>query len=368
MPKVCYISPISIHSIRYLEAFKQKNYDTSIIADSHTWIDPHPQSTPTYMIPQLTKANFAKRYIPNITTIHRILKNTKPDLVHLHLQHHYSPAIILAGIPFILTSWGMEILTLPTDNILLKAMAKTAAWKAHRITVDANLLKRIWTQLGVPPNKIQIIPFGIDLKTFNPNIDGTVIKKKLGIPKNNIVLISTRALRNHHYNVATFIKAMPLILKSCNHATFIVKGKGPLENYLKKLATKLSVTDQIHFIGLVSQTEHARYLAAADIYISTCFIDTTSVSLLEAMATGLAPIVTDIEGNREWITPGENGLTFSPQDYKALAQQAIQLINNDALRKQFGEKCYQKATQKASWEKCVTKMEQLYQETLHLKT
>jgi glycosyltransferase involved in cell wall biosynthesis len=367
VPKVCYISPISIHSVRYLEEFQRKGYDTSIIADSHTWIDPRPQSTPTYMIPQLTKANFAKRYIPNLTTIHRTLKTIKPDIVHLHLQYHYSPAVILAGIPFILTSWGMEILTLPADNILLKTMARTAAWKAHKITVDANLLKRIWIQLGVPPNKIQIIPFGIDPKTFNPNINGTPIRKKLGMQKDDIVLISTRALRNHHYNVATFIRAMPMILKSCKNARFIVKGKGPLETYLKKLATKLGVTDQIHFAGLVSQTEHARYLAAADIYVSTCFVDTTSVSLLEAMATGLAPIVTDIKGNREWITPGENGLTFAPQDHKALAQQAIQLINNDDLRKQFGEKCRQKAEQ-ASWEKCVTKMQHIYEEILHLKT
>lgn len=368
MPKVCYISPISIHSVRYLEAFKQKGYDISIIADSHTWVAPNPKSIPTYNLPQLTKANFPQRYIPNIIAIVRILRNIKPDLVHLHLQNHYTPAILLSRIPYILTSWGMEVLTLPNDDILVKALGRTAAWKAHKITVDANILKQIWTQMGIPQGKIQIIPFGVDLRIFNPNIDGSAIRKKLEIKKDDVVLISTRALRNHHYNVESFIKAMPLILKSCSNAKFIVKGEGPLESYLKKLTKKLGISDKVHFVGLVSHSEHAKYLGAADIYVSTSFVDTTSVSLLEAMACGLAPVVTDIEGNREWITNDKNGFLFQPRNHEDLAAKAIQLINDEQLRRKFGENCHEKAAQKASWTDCVARMEHIYNEILQKQT
>lgn len=364
MPKVCYISPISIHSVRYMEAFKQKGYDVSIIADSHTWVAPTPKSIPTYNLPQLTKANFLRRYISNTYAIARILRNIRPDLVHLHLQTHYSPAILLSRTPYILTSWGMEVLTLPNDSTLVQALGRTAAWKAHTITVDANVLKQIWTQMGIPQNKIQIIPFGVDLSIFNPNINRSAIRKKLEIEKDDVVLISTRALRNHHYNVESFIKAMPLILKSCSNAKFIVKGEGPLESYLKEMTRKLAVSDKVHFVGLVSHSEYAKYLGAADIYVSTSFVDTTSVSLLEAMACGLAPVVTNIEGNREWIANGKNGFLFQPRNYEDLATKAIQLTNDEQLRRKFGENCHEKAAQKASWTDCLARMEHIYNEIL----
>lgn len=366
MANVCYISPISIHSVRYLDEFHRKGYNTSIIADSRTWIAPNPQSTPIYILPQLNRTNFPNRYIPNLQKTMRILKNIKPDLVHLHAQHYYSPAMILAGIPFILTSWGTEVLTLPSENPLIKFLSKTAAMKACKVTVDANCLKEIWAQIGIPKSKVKVIPFGVDLKIFNPQVDGSEIREKLEIQSSDVVLISTRPFRNHHYNMECFIRAIPLILKSCSNIKVIMKGSGPLEGYLRNLAKKLGVSEHVHFVGLVPHAEMSKYLAAADIYVSTCFVDTTSVSLLEAMACGLAPIVTDIDGNREWITNGENGLLFPPKNHVALAEKAIQLIENEDLRKRFGKRCHQIVEQKASWEDCVARMEQIYQSILNL--
>jgi len=257
---------------------------------------------------------------------------------------------------------------LPNENIMIKISAKTAAAKASRVTVDANCLKEIWARMGVPKSKVEIIPFGVDLKIFNPRVDGSEIRGKLGIQSDDLVLISTRALHDHHYNVDCFIKAIPLILKACSNVKFIIKGSGPLEEHLRKLAKKLGVSEYVRFAGIVPHAEMAKYLAAADIYVSTCFVDTTSVSLLEAMACGLAPIVTDIIGNRDWITNGENGMLFPPKNPKALAEKTIQLLENKDLRKSFGKKCFQIVKQKASWKECVLKMERIYQLLLREKT
>jgi len=338
-----------------------------MIADSRTWVAPNPQSIPVYVLPQLTRTNFPNRYIPNIHKIIRILRNINPDFVHLHAQNYYSPAMILSGIPFILTSWGTEVLTLPNENILIRILAKTATAKASKVTVDANCLRESWARMGVPKSKVEVIPFGVDLKIFNPQVDGSEIRERLEIQNDDVIFISTRALRNHHYNVECFVKAIPLILKACNNAKFIIKGSGPLEGYLRNLAKRLGVSEYVRFVGLVPHAEIAKYLAAADIYVSTCFVDTTSVSLLEAMACGLAPIVTDIPGNREWIRNGENGLLFPPKNPMGLAEKAIQLIENEDLRKSFGKKCFQIVKQKASWEDCVSKMERVYQPLLREK-
>lgn len=360
-PSVCYISPISIHSVRYLEEFQLRGYNTSIIADSQTWIAPALTSIPVYTLPGLTRKNAPQRYIPNLLKAIKILKRIKPDLVHIHAQHYYSPAATICNIPYILTSWGTEVLTLPIENTLIRISSRNAAMRASRVTVDANLLKTMWRQIGIPDNKIEVIPFGVDLKIFNPEVDGAKIRKKHGIEKSDIVLISTRPLYNHHYNIESLIHAIPLIMKSCEHVKFIIKGEGPLKGHLQNLANKLGISEHIHFVGLVPHDQMANYLKAADIYVSTCYVDTTSVSLLEAMACGLAPIVTDILGNREWITDGVNGFLFPPKNPQALAEKAVYLIRDEDLRKRFGERCFQTANQRASWAESISNMERIYQ-------
>jgi len=218
--------------------------------------------------------------------------------------------------------------------------------------------------MGIPESKIKVFPFGVDLSIFNPNVKGSSIRRNLGIEKDDIVTISTRALDNNHYNIECLVRAIPLVLKRCQNAKFILKGTGPLKAYLQSLAKQLNVSDHVRFVGLTPYNEMAQYLAAADIYVSTPFIDTTSVSLLEAMACKLPPITTNIEGNREWIKDGENGLLYPPKNSTALAEKIIQLINNETTRRRFGERCFQIVKQRASWEECVNKMEAVYQSML----
>jgi len=293
-----------------------------------------------------------------------ILKRLDPDLVHLHVQHVYGAAIILSKYPFLLTSWGVEVLSLPYSNPIIRSVARTVARKARFVTVDAQCLKNIWVKEGIPQSKIKLIPFGVDLSIFNPDVQAFSLRENLGIRKDDIVVISTRALDNHHYNVECLIRAIPFVVRKCQNAKFIIKGEGPLKPYLQNLTEKLKISEQVRFVGLTPHHEVAQYLAASDIYVSTPFIDTTSVSLLEAMACGLPPIVTDIEGNREWIKDGENGLLFQPKNSAALAERIIQLIKDETARRNFGARCFQIVKQRASWETCVNKMEAIYQSLL----
>jgi len=297
----------------------------------------------------------------------RILKKINPSLVHLHVQHYYSLANIVKKVPFVLTSWGLEVETLPHADFLRKSLAKIAATKANMVTVDAKCLQKIWIKMGIPKNKIKVIPFGVDMNIFNPNIDGSAVRRKLRIRRTDVVIISTRPFYNAHYNVECMIRAIPTILKSYENVKFVLKGAGPLEDYLKSLTRELNVSKYVRFVGLVPFREVAQYLAAADIYVSTCFVDSTSVSLLEAMACGLPPVVTDIPGNREWIEDGENGFLFPPKNPTALAERVIQLIENQSLRKGFGERCFQIIKRRATWEKCVSEMKAIYESLLRTR-
>jgi glycosyltransferase involved in cell wall biosynthesis len=239
-------------------------------------------------------------------------------------------------------------------------LAKYAATRAKKIIVDAEGLKKIWTHIGIPQNKVEVIPFGVDTSLFNRNKHGNDVRKKLNIRKSDIIIISTRPFFEH-YNIDCLIKAVPKIVKKYDDVKFVIKGKGPLDASLKKLACDLGVDQHIKFSDPVPYSEMAHYLTAADIYVSTSFIDSTSVSLLEAMACGLPPITTNISGNREWIKNQVNGLLYPPKDHEALAEKITQLIEHEDMRKQFGERSHQIIMEKATWKECVSKMETVYQ-------
>jgi glycosyltransferase involved in cell wall biosynthesis len=348
-----------------MKALSEKGYDISLITDSKAWIAPTTSNFPTYILPELTWTNIPWHLTPNITKIIKFLKKIQPDLVHLHVHHHYSLPITLSGFPFIITTWGNEVLQLPQANPILKILAKYAAKNALKITVDAKCVEKVWLDLGIPEDKIEIIYFGVDTSIFNPNVNGQNIRKQLSLSENDIVVISTRAFyEDPPYNAQTLIKAIPIIQKKHENIKFIIKGSGPLESHLKELTKKLKVSKQVRFVGLVPHHKIAEYLTASDIYVSTCAMDSTSVSMLEAMACARPPIVTDITGNREWIKNGENGFLFPPENPEALAQKIIELAENQHLRKLFGERCLQIIKQKATWKESITKMEAIYKQLL----
>jgi glycosyltransferase involved in cell wall biosynthesis len=344
-----------------MEAFANKGYDISLITDTRAWVAPEMLPFPTYSLSTLSRTNVLWRFISNTAKIVTILKRIDPDFVNLHVQHHYMPAIVLSGLPFILSTWGIEVLQLPHSNIFSKSLAKIAAIKARAIIVDAECLKEIWIGLGIPETKIQVIPFGVDMAIFNPDVDGQSIREKYQISKKDVVVISTRPFYNAHYNVECLIEAIPSIIKTCENVRFIIKGSGPLEKYLKNLVKKLGVTEHVHFSGLVPYNKIPHFLSAADIYVSTCFIDSTSVSLLEAMACKLAPVVTDIPGNREWIRDGVNGLLFPPRNKAVLAEKIIYLAENQKSRDIFGRRCVEVVKKRAAWKHCVSKMQAIYE-------
>jgi glycosyltransferase involved in cell wall biosynthesis len=312
----------------------------------------------------MTENSSSLLILPNILASIGILRKIKPDIVHLHAQHYLSAATIVSNIPYVLTSWGIEIFTLSNANFLFKTWAKITAKKAKMITVDANLLRDIWIRNGVSTQKVKVVPFGVDTSLFNPNIDGGSVRGRLHLEDNEIVVISTRPFYNHHYDVERLIRAAPLVVREHPNTKFIIKGAGPLETYLKKLARNLNVYDSLRFVGVVPYNEIRQYLAASDIYVSTCFMDTTSVSLLEAMACGLAPVVTDTLGNREWIKDAVNGFLFPPRDHKKLAEKIGLLVENASLRKSFGERCIEIVKEKADWKRNVGEMEAIYNSIL----
>ena len=109
--------------------------------------------------------------------------------------------------------------------------------------------------------------------------------------------------------------------------SLMLLGGGSQGTRIRQILINGGVLDRVTFGGQVSQTELPRWYHWADLYISPSHVDGSSVSLMEAMACGLPCLVSDIPGNREWVTEGENGWLFPDGDADALAAKILQAMD-----------------------------------------
>jgi glycosyltransferase involved in cell wall biosynthesis len=120
------------------------------------------------------------------------------------------------------------------------------------------------------------------------------------------------------------------------------------------------VMDRVHFGGQVGQRDLPRWYHMADLYISPSHVDGSSVTLMEALASGLPCLVSDIAGNQEWIEDGVNGWTFQDGDVDDLAEKILLAMKNRKSFKRIGEAARKTAEQKADWRKNFGKLLNAY--------
>jgi len=121
----------------------------------------------------------------------------------------------------------------------------------------------------------------------------------------------------------------------------------------------------VRFLGRVHPNDMADLLGKVDIYVSTSLYDGTSVSLLEAMASGCFPVVSDIPSNREWIRDGENGFLFPPDNAELLAQRIIDVIRNRSLIEKSRKENLRLIEERALWSVCMGRAKEIYEDQLY---
>jgi glycosyltransferase involved in cell wall biosynthesis len=295
--------------------------------------------------------------------VRKLLKKINPDILHAHYVTDCGFLGALSGFhPLVLTAWGSDILIEPKRNPLVKTLTKYALSKADLITSDGNNAIEEMKRSHTRSDKFELILLGVDSRKFTPERRDEGLRQKLG-GANSPLTISTRNL-NPVYDMGTLIRAVPLILQSVPEAKFLIIGEGKQKKYLEDMALSLHVLDSIIFLGRIPHEELPRYLATADIYVSTSLSDTISICTLEAMACELPPIVTDVGDVRKWIQSGENGFIIPVQRPDLLAERIVYLIKNKQLRQKMSKIDRQLIEQRADYEKGMGKAEKLYEELI----
>ena len=182
--------------------------------------------------------------------------------------------------------------------------------------------------------KVYYVPgVGIDTSQYSTN---TTLRKdkriEMGLQESDIALISMGDLIERK-NYDTAIRA---IAEAHNkNLQYYICGKGPEEENLKKLAQKLGIAKQIHFLGFRSDVKEL--LAASDIFLFTTKQEGLPRSMMEAMASGLPCIASKIRGNSDLLENSGGGFLCDATDACLFAQKINLVAGDDIVRKEMGK-------------------------------
>lgn len=270
----------------------------------------------------------------------QLLSRLGPDIIHAHIM--FSPANIaviakyLFGVPVVVTLHGGGLA--PSGEIARLQQTLLGRWRlaVFRRQIDCFLpVSREIAQelegIGIPPERRRLIPNGIDSTRYAPLLpdERRALRQTMKIPDVPVVVFTGRLIPTkcvHH-----LLTIWPDVRREYPEAILLVVGAGPEQQRLQQEAG-----DGVRFTGEVNDVRP--YLQIADLFVLPSVAEGLSLSLLEAMATGLPVITTKLAGAIDLITHGENGWLVPPDDVPALQDAVLTLLGNPEIRAGIGTK------------------------------
>lgn len=308
-----------VHLRRWAAYFAEHGYD--VLAVSLEPGDDFP--TPFRRIHVTEVLPDAVRYPLAALAVRKIVRSFRPDVVSAHFVPNYGTIAALVGPRvWVLSTWGSDVMTDPDKSAFHRWRVGVVLRRAAWVTSDAMVMTERIRDFGVPAERILTFPYGVDVGAFHPA--GTP-------PRGGPRVVSNRKL-DTVYSVETVVDAFAAIREALPDATLTIAGDGGQRAALRSRAERSPAAGAITFVGAVEHARMPALLTAHHVYVSAARSDTTSVSLLEAMACGLFPVATDIPANREWIVDGENGRLVPPGEATRLAVAIIDSWRDAELR------------------------------------
>ncbi len=309
--------------------------------------------------------NSPEEWFKLIPDYERVLNELHPDIIHAGpIQSCGFMTAVTGFSPFLLMSWGSDILIDSERNDLFRWMTSYALRRSDMFACDAlSVRSKAKSLIPYPDHRIVQFPWGVDLDHFT-SLDGVpALRKRLGWIS-DFVIISTRAWEPI-YDIEVLLSAFASAYRTEKSLRLLLLGTGTLASRINKFIEEQGLQDVIYTAGQVSQDNMPEYFGNADLYISCSQSDGSSLSLLEAMAMSLPVIVSDIDSNREWVVPGENGWLAPVGDVSAFAGAISEAANSQEKQTRMSMSNRNTVEEKANWDNNFALLLDTY-EKLHL--
>lgn len=291
----------------------------------------------------------------------KIIQIEKPDLLVTYLIHADLFGRIfgrLFGIKKIICSVRVKLIQIKyLPLLLLDALTSPLVTRYHfNSQVVADMYHRYFF---LPKRKSTVIPNGLDITLYQKEINKNQKKQELSLPQDSIIISCVGRLEKQK-GQEYLIKALVPLSQNQPNLHLLLIGAGSNEKMLKELAKNLKIAPQVHFLGKTDDVP--QLLAISDIFTLPSLYEGMSNALMEAMATGLPIVATDIPENKEVIE--NNGLLVPPKDSKVITQALQILLQHPEKRLLFGQNAKQAAYKKFALRSVIDQIKSLYRQVI----
>lgn len=306
--RLCYIVHSQSHfAAPYIDHFARRGHEVHLISFTR---DPLPNAVNHHPLPHdcdPTKSPLS--YVRAIPQVRRLVRAIAPDLLHAHFLTSNGLVATASGFhPLVVSARGSDVHN-SLRHAARRALIRYVVQHADLVNpVSAELAEKV-AMLGVPAAKTLCLSQGIEASRFDvprpPRLAGPVR------------IICTRKL-HRPYQPETIVAALARLAAEGVEFTMTFAADGRDLAALRRDVEARGLGARVRFLGGYAAADLPALLAGADVYVSASLWDGTSPALLEAMAAGVFPVVSDCPANREWVSGQGDGIFFPPDDVDAL--------------------------------------------------
>jgi glycosyltransferase involved in cell wall biosynthesis len=185
-------------------------------------------------------------------------------------------------------------------------------------------------------DKVVSIPNGVTLEDFEVPYSKEECRQRLGLPNDARIVLFMGSL-SPQKAPDVLVKAMPTVVENVPKVMLLVVGTGAMRGKLEQLAGDLDLRRSIKFAGLAEYRSRSLYYRASDVFVLPSIEETFGIVLLEASASGLPMVVSNLPTFKWIIKDGYNGLVVEKGSQSDLARALIRLFSDDQLRTRLGQ-------------------------------
>ncbi|MEO6867272.1 MAG: glycosyltransferase [Gaiellales bacterium] len=314
--RICYLAwHGSVHTRRWAGWFAERGHDVHVVTcggSEARELDADGASLPLrYQVHELGTPRGGKLgYLLKLWKARRAVRQIAPDVLHAHWLTSYGLLALAcdrSATPLVVTAHGDDVLIAPRSR-LMRRIVQRVLRAANLITVPGEPMREAAIELLAPqePPAGGIAVFQYGVETTRLAAAGRAARSARPATS-TLRIVSARALLEL-YRIDALIDAVALMDARGHDVSLDLYGDGPERARLEHRAQTLGLQERCTFHGAVSPATVEQAVGAADVYVSVSESDGVSLALLEALALGAVPVLSDIAANRPWVNDGETGV------------------------------------------------------------
>ena len=321
-------NPNSIHLRRWVTFFAGRGHHVTLLVADDAVLDP---GLPSAIAVERFAGVRVRGGFPPASllrargAVRRAVKRVDPDLLDAHFLTINGWHAWMSGIhPYVTTLWGSDVFVAPKRSRVVARLAGITLRAADMVLVDSEGLRRGALALGAPPARTELIQFGVDLDQFKPGPDPKALRARLGL-RGKRVVFSPRGI-TPLYRHGVVIEALARLPDDVVVLMSRFSAQADELAAIERQAAALGLSERIVMVPQIAHSDMPDFYRLADVVVSVPVSDSSSVSVLEALACGRPIVASDLPSIREWLWELDSSALVPVDDPAATAAALIRAL------------------------------------------